>query len=342
MFKYFGIFISISIWMMLVGCDENQQSKKQANETEYKTIETDSVEILTQFIKKDSTDYSLFLHRAVLFVNEGKVDPALRDLMQALELNPNDPQIYLLLSDIYFLLEKPHNSIEALQKALKIDPENEIAFLKLAEIYLLKAEYRRAQQYAESVIRLNSENAEAYYLKGISRLEIGDTTDALNMLKISARLDTLNYMTLMQIAGIHGAKNDTNAEVYYIKALEIRPKDERTLYLLGMYYQNHNKFEQALNTYKTLSDNYPQHVSAYYNSGYIYLVELEDYESAVQFFEQAIEIDGAFVQAVYNLGRTYEAMGLYNKARFQYKKSLELLPNYPLAVQGLNRLDDME
>lgn len=341
MFKYFGIFISISIYLVLVGCGENQQRKQQASETEHKIIETDSVKILTQFIKKDSTDYSLFLRRAILFVNNGKVDPALRDLMQALELNPNNPQIYLLLSDIYFLLEKPHNSIEALQKALKIDPENETAFLKLAEIYLLKAEYRSAQQFAESAIRLNRENAEAYYLKAISRLEIGDTTDALNMLKISARLDTLNYMTFMQIAGILESKSDTNAELFYGKALTIRPNDERTLYLLGMYYQNHNKFEQALNTYKTLGDNYPRHVSAFYNSGYIYLVELEDYESAVQFFEQVIEIDGAFVQAVYNLGRTYEAMGLYDKARIQYQKSLKLLPNYPLAIQGLNRLDDL-
>ncbi len=100
-------------------------------------------------------------------------------------------------------------------------------------------------------------------------------------------------------------------------------------------------FDQALDSYQQLTLLYPNHINGHYNSGYIYLVELEDFPSAVQAFEEAITINSAFVQAVYNLGRTYEAMGLYDKARSQYRASLQLLPNYPLAIQALNRLDEM-
>jgi len=341
MMKYIGIIISISIWFAF-GCSTNQGNRKQAANSTIVTTETDSIEILTTLIQKDSADYKLFLRRAVFEVDNENLDPALRDLMQALELNQNDPQIYLLLSDVYFLLGKPHNSIDALQKALKIDPLNQTAFLKLSEIYLLKGEYPAAQKYAESAIRINRENAEAYYLKAISRLEIGDTTDALNMLQISAKLDTLNYMTFMQIASIYNSRNDTICKDYYVKALIVRPNDERALYFLGMYYQEQNDFENALQTYEVLSGLYPDNINAIYNSGYIYLVELEDFESAEQSFQQVIEINPAHVQSVFNLGRTYEAMGLYNKARTQYREALRLLPNYPLAVQGLNRLDEMD
>jgi len=35
-------------------------------------------------------------------------------------------------------------------------------------------------------------------------------------------------------------------------------------------------------------------------------------------------------------------MGDYNGAREYYWKALDLLPNYPLAVQSLNRLDDIQ
>ena len=339
--KNIGLIISISIWL-LFGCTANQENKKPAGDAAQETTISDSLEILSQLIQKDSTDYKLFLRRAAYQVDRGNIDPALRDLMQALELNKDDPQIYLLLSDIYFLLEKPHNSIDALQKVLKIDPKNEIALLKLSEIYLLKAEYRTAQQFAESAIRINGESAEGYYLKAIARLEAGDTTDALNNLKISARLDTMNYMTFMQIAAIYNSRKDTIAKDYYVKALIARPNDERALYLLGMYYQETGDFANALQTYKVLTDNYPEHINAIYNSGYIYLVELEDFESAEQVFQQVIEINPAHVQSVYNLGRTYEAMGLYNKAHLQYREALRLLPNYPLAIQGLNRLDELE
>jgi len=338
--KYFGLFISISA-VLFFGCSQNQGKSPQEKKEATVVVETDSIEILTGLIQQDSANYKLFLRRAMYEVDEGFLDPALRDLMQALELNQTDPNIYLLLSDIYFLLEKPHNSIDALHKALEIDPENQTAMLKLTEIFLLKAEYHTAQQYAESVLQLNSENAEAYYLKAIARLEMGDTTDALNNLKISARIDTMNYMTFMQIASIYYARNDSSCRAYYTKALRARPNDEKALYLLGMYDQVAGDFESALDTYATLTSLYPNNINAIYNSGYIYLVELQDYELAVQQFQRVIELNGAYVQAVYNLGRTYEAMGLYDKARLQYRKSLELLPNYPLAIQGLNRLDEM-
>lgn len=339
--KYIGILFCISIGLAFA-CSSSHDSKKQQQvKTELTNTEVDSIDLLTASIKLDSTNYQLFLRRAVFYVEKGKIDPALRDLMYALELNRDDPKIYLLLSDIYFLLEQPHNSIDALIKVLKIDPENETAYLKLAEIYLLKGEYTNAQQYTEKVIKQNSENAEAYYLKAISRIELGDSIDALNNLKISARLDTMNYMAYMQLAAIYDAKQEKLSIDYYLKALVSRPKDEKSMYLLGTAYQNNGLFDQALDTYQQLTSIYPNHINGHYNTGYIYLVELEDFPSAVQAFEEAISINGAFVQAVYNLGRTYEAMGLFDKARSQYRVSLQLLPNYPLAIKGLNRLDEM-
>jgi len=45
---------------------------------------------------------------------------------------------------------------------------------------------------------------------------------------------------------------------------------------------------------------------------------------------------------VYNLGRTYEARGNYKEAREQYRQALKLKTNYPLAIDGLNRLDKIQ
>ncbi|HDO27438.1 MAG TPA: tetratricopeptide repeat protein, partial [Bacteroidetes bacterium] len=67
--------------------------------------------------------------------------------------------------------------------------------------------------------------------------------------------------------------------------------------------------------------------------------EKQEFENAIDAFQQAIAIDPSYVEAVYNLGRTYEAMGQYDKAREQYKLALKLKSNYPLAIDGMNRLD---
>ncbi|PLW94221.1 MAG: glycosyltransferase, partial [Marinilabiliales bacterium] len=55
-------------------------------------------------------------------------------------------------------------------------------------------------------------------------------------------------------------------------------------------------------------------------------------------FQQALNIDPSYVEAVYNLGRTYEALGLREEAAIKYRQVLELHTNYPLAIEGLNRL----
>jgi len=67
---------------------------------------------------------------------------------------------------------------------------------------------------------------------------------------------------------------------------------------------------------------------------------LMDFEQAKEAFHQAINIDPSYFEAVYNLGRINEETGDYDLARIQYKQALELETNYPLAIEGLNRLDD--
>ena len=77
----------------------------------------------------------------------------------------------------------------------------------------------------------------------------------------------------------------------------------------------------------------------YFNKGYIYLVEKLDYEHAKKEFEKVLEMDSTSVKAIYNLGRTYEAENQIKKAIYYYRKALKVVPNYPLAIAGLNRIE---
>lgn len=334
--KYSFLLLFLSA-VFLSSCSSFFEKKdKQA----IRTIATDSLEILTQLISQDSSNYYYFEKRAYYYLQRGNIDPAFRDLSYALELEPGESSLYLMLSDIYFLLGKTDNSISALKKAYELNPESEVAFLKLSERYLMMQNYDNALAYAESAISMNLENSDGYYYKGIVKMETGDTLAALNNLKIACNLDTLNYKAFMQVGGLLSVLNDTTAEEYYIKALKAKPGDESALFLLGLLYQNQLKFEKALEAYQVINEFYPDNQRAFFNLGYIYLVELNQPEKAADAFRQAIVIYPKYLEAIYNLGRTYEELGQYDLAREQYRKSLELLPNYPLAVKGLNRLDD--
>lgn len=323
----------IGLLLGLVSCGEpNNVARKSSDE------QPDSIAYYTKLIQSDSTNYRYFARRAALHLEKEQVNAAFRDLSQALDRNAEDPSLYIMLADIYFIIGKTDNSITALKKALEINPAYEIAYLKLAKTYLILREYELSEQVAERLKSINIDNPEAYYLMGISFMERADTARAISELQLAATLDTLHYAALMQLASIYDFKEDTNAIVYYQKALKAKPMDESALFYLAVAYQNNKRFRESIQLFDTLCATYATSRRPYYHLGYIYLVEMQQYKKAEAAFIKAIEIDPTYVEAVYNLGRTYEAMGNFEAARVQYKQALQLLPNYPLAVQGLNRI----
>lgn len=326
-----NIFLVLIASLLLFSCSNTEQSSSSES--------TDPIESLTSEIKKQPDNYELYGQRAVIFLDQGKIDPAFRDVNKAINLNPDDAGLYILLSDIYFVLGNKENSISSLKKANSLEPESEIPLIKLSELFLMVQEYEKAHFFADKAILLNLNIAEPFYYKGLAYLETMDTNNAITNLRIASNLDTSFFAVNMQLGVIYYEANDSISEIYLKRALNSQPENPSALYYLGMLYQNNMEFEKALEVYSQLFNNNKSGKRAYYNSGYIYLVELQEYKNAEEMFKIAIDLDTKYVEAVYNLGRTYEEMGDFEQARNYYNNAIELLPNYPLAVQGLNRLD---
>jgi tetratricopeptide (TPR) repeat protein len=323
--------------VVFVGCSNNTNNKSVVNKGK-----VDSIQYYTNQIMKDSSNATLFALRAKNYLEKGKIDLSLRDIQHALELNPENEELFILLSDIYMVLGQSDNAILSLKKAIKLNASSTIPFLKLSEIYILLEQPSIALGYTNEALSINRYDAEAYYLKGVALLANKDTLGALNNFRVSSSYDSTKYMTFMQIGAIYASLNDTNSRSYYLKALDLKPDDERALFFLGLNYQEAAEFDKALDMYSKLISKYPDNKRSHYNMGYIYLVEYQDYDNAKDMFQKAIDISPGYVEAVFNLGRTYEATNDYEKAREYYRQALEILPNYPLAVQSLNRLDDIQ
>lgn len=326
------IFFLLTSCLFLFSCSNSET--KDSSEI------TDPIEFLTLEIKEQPDNYKLYGQRAEIFLEQGKIDPAFRDVNKAINLKPDDAGLYIVLSDIYFVLGNKENSISSLKKANSLEPKSELPLIKLSELYLMVQEYDKAHFFADKAILLNINVAEPYYYKGLAYLETMDTANAITNLRIASNLDTSNFAVNMQLGVIYYETSDSISEIYLIKALNNQPTNPSALYYLGMLYQNNKEFDKALEVYSRLFNNNKSGKRAYYNSGYIYLVELHEYEKAEEMFKISIELDPNFVEAVYNLGRTYEEMADFDQARKYYNNAIELLPNYPLAVQGLNRLDN--
>ena len=70
------------------------------------------------------------------------------------------------------------------------------------------------------------------------------------------------------------------------------------------------------------------------------LVYLQEFESAIVNFTQAIAINPEYADAYYNRGFAYELLKDIDNSKKDYLKTLELSPNYEKAIDGLNRIED--
>ena len=62
---------------------------------------------------------------------------------------------------------------------------------------------------------------------------------------------------------------------------------------------------------------------------------------AIESFSKCIELKSNYFQAYHNRGFAYEQKKNYVLARQDYQKALQILPNYQLSVDALNRLDKL-
>lgn len=327
---------SLLITLLFFGCKSSGDQKK-AN-VPYDSIRT-AIKALDLEIGEGSSDPNLHFRRSQLFYSDRQLDQALHDINKAIALDKTSSEFYILLSDIYLLMGQPQNCGEALDQALSIEPQNKAALLKKAKLNLIAQDYRKTFESIKKLLAIDKINPDAYYTRGIAFLEYGDTAAAVNDLLKAVEQNQQYYEAYVQLGELYALRKDPMAEMYFRNALNIRPKSKEALYMLGMYYQETEKFDKAIAVYQNFAQADTTVRNAPFNIGYIYLVYLKDFKKAASFFTLAIERDSTYFEAWYNRGLAYELMGDFDKAYKDYQVTLKIETNYPKAIEGLNRLD---
>lgn len=83
---------------------------------------------------------------------------------------------------------------------------------------------------------------------------------------------------------------------------------------------------------------YPKYSDAWNNLGEVFLLVLNEPDSAIQYFEKAVATNPRFTAAFYNLGYTYQVTDQPEKAIPNYLKALELEPYEVRAMSNLAQL----
>lgn len=335
----------LGLLLVLFAC--NNTPKPEINNTPKEpsapVTVNEAIQLLSDSIAMDSTNARLYLTRAKAYFANEQIGQAMIDINKSLQLNSNNMDTYLLLADIYYALGDQDNISSTLNRAVEINSLDARPLVKLAELNLLQQNYNLAIGYVDKALGLSSYNPRAYFVKGMCYMVAKqDTVNALKNFQLASEQDVAFYDPVEQISRIYAVQQPPYAMDYLRKAQQQFPDFPTTRYELALYLQSHGEPEEALLHYDTMLMQRPDDYIVLFNKGYINFVYLENNQTALDYFNQALEVNPDYLDAKYNKGRVLEQMGDYSQAMGIYKEVLKARPDYQLAIDAVNRVQNQE
>ncbi|MDZ7369869.1 MAG: tetratricopeptide repeat protein [candidate division KSB1 bacterium] len=231
----------------------------------------------------------------------GKLMMQKGDTLQALSLvesltaaYPEDWRAPAALARFFQGMNKPAKALEWFNRAAKLQQ-------KIPEIYVL-----RALNYAD--------------LDSLERAEAILDSAAAVFPKDPAVQYYLGY-----IANRRG--NPSRAVRFYLKSLELDPRNDQTALSLAAAYDELGQYDRAEELYKKLLHNNPDSPIVLNNYAYHLSVQARDLERALAMAERAVAAVPKSAPYLDTLGWIYYQMGDYEKARSYIEASLEIAPD---------------
>ena len=327
--------IAFAAALLLSSCGVKESGKEEKTE----------IVLLSESIQNDPTNTALLLDRANYNRERNNLESALFDLNQCVQLDSLNPAFHHSVAVIYFELSKRPNANEKypslvkhhLTKAIQLNEKDEKSHALLGELMLAYAKYKEAIEHFNASLKIEYNQAKTHTLMGYAFKQLGQDDNAINCYRNAVNVNPEFKEGFAQLGDIFGLKKDTIAVVYYNNALQLDPTDELILYSKAMFYQSIMDWNAALEAYSDLHKVNFTHSNGHYNIGFIHM-ELGLFDIASNNFADAIYSNSEFFEAYYARGHCFETLGNIKQAEIDYKRAIEINPEYTFAVEALEQL----
>ncbi len=349
MYKFFFLFI---VLFSSCGNKKDDYSYKKDENQIYKTTSN-----LIGYNQNNKKDYlSLFLSSSYISVDSlyktisylssiNDLSAAIKYAEDIIELEPKKSKSYLNLANIYFELSKKRNANPSfpslvkqnLEKSIELDNQNFIAYSLMGELLLASGDYQESINFLTKSLQINYNQENTHLLLGYTFKQLKDYPKAIDCFRNSLLINPSFFEANMQLGQIYHLLKDKNAILYYDNAIKLDSRNELVLYNKALFYQDMQEWNNALSAYAKLHEVNKFHSDSHYNLGFIHM-ELELYDIAANNFSDAIYSNSSFYQAYYSRGICFETLGNIKQAESDYKRAIQLNPDYYYAIDALSML----
>ncbi len=329
--KFLPIVLGI---LFFIACNDSKKT------TEFNPIYNSepALKEITESISKSPNDAGLYYSRGKMLHKIKQDTLAIKDFKMAASLDTNNATYYSAVGDLLFESKDLDGSVVWLQKAISKNPTDPKAHLKIAKLFLYTKDYPKAFEQINIVMRKDVYNPEAYFLKGMVYKDMKDTAKAISSFQSALQVAPDYKEATVQLGLIYSAKNDPLAIKYLDNAYKMDSSDVFPMYARGVYFQNHNQYEEAKIEFRRCIVKNTHFVDAYFNMGYI-LMQQDSITKSFNFYDIAVKLQPDNPTAYYDRGVCYEMLNKLPDAINDYRNALKLDTAYASPKNALRRLN---
>ncbi len=216
-----------------------------------------AIDLFSSILEVETDNAEIYNNLGLCYANIGEDEKAEKNYLKSIELNPQIPQCYINLVDIYYKQKRFGEGINILSYAIDMLPEDLIFRHYLARFYMEDAKRDLAIDELEYVLEKQPDNYDAYYDLAKTYFELGNYDSAIENFE-----NVLNY-------------KDDNEWIYYY---------------LAEAYQANDEIDKAISNFlKSIATNnkFPMP----YKKVAILFMAREDYDDAIEYLEDYLKFD---------------------------------------------------
>jgi tetratricopeptide (TPR) repeat protein len=182
---------------------------------------------LSKAIELDSTKTAAYSSLGKAFYDKGDYQRAIPFFQKRIEGDPDNVTANLNLAFCYLKLEQYRNAVEPLKKVVELKPDNASAHDLLARVYLNLDQFGLAKDHYLKVLQLEPSKCEIQRNVGYCYMRLNNPVAAVPHFTKTVSCFPRNVTDLLNLAqALELSKNLDEAYEYYLKVLEIDPKNK--------------------------------------------------------------------------------------------------------------------
>ena len=246
-----------------------------------------------------------------------KYQEEIKPLMEALELDEQNSEVWTKLGRAYRLNNLHDDALRCYQQALKLDPNNGPAYGNIGVVYQLKGDYESSVRYLKHAMSLCDPNGSDYTVMmanlALATYKGGNHAEGIRLIDEAERRGYANAAAAREQMGIK--KVLTAAEKQQAQSLK---RQAQQFYKKEQYAQAVPLLQQATGIDPSDSEAWTQLGRAHRLTS--------NPDEALRCYQKALQIDPNNGSAYGNIGVLCHQRGDYAQAIQHYKKALNMLP----------------